>query len=240
MGNPITEVIAFARSNGGVITREEALALGMSATTLNRRVLEGVLVRHRPGVLALPGAPDPHILDLHAACQKLGAIVTHQSAAYVHDLDRPRHIKPTVSVERNRTKSLVGVTVHQLNDIDPSHVGEVNGLRVTIPERTIIDLAAVFSEKRLIRVLDNGLAARLLDLDALQHLFAQLGGRGKAGTAVLRRMLEVRSGDYIAPDSELERRLLLIIERGGLPPPLRQFRAPWLRPVLHVWVHSFA
>jgi hypothetical protein len=231
MGNSIGQVISYARRNGGVFTREEALALGMSARTLNRRAAEGVFVRIRPGVLALPGAPDPHILDLHVACRKLGAVVTHQSAAYIHELDRPRHIKPTVSVQRNRTKDLVGVTVHQLNDLDPAHILEFEGLRVTSPERTIIDLAAVITERGLTRVVDNGLAAGRLDLGILQDLFTQLARRGKPGTTQLRKILEARGGDFVAPDSELERLLLLVIEEAALPPPVRQFRAPWLRPV---------
>ena len=231
MGNSIGQVISYARRNGGVFTREEALALGMSARTLNRRAAEGVFVRIRPGVLALPGAPDPHILDLHVACRKLGAVVTHQSAAYIHELDRPRHIKPTVSVQRNRTKDLVGVTVHQLNDLDPAHILEFEGLRVTSPERTIIDLAAVITERGLTRVVDIGLAAGRLDLGILQDLFTQLARRGKPGTTQLRKILEARGGDFVAPDSELERLLLLVIEEAALPPPVRQFRAPWLRPV---------
>lgn len=231
MGSSIKQVITFARRNGGVFTRDEALALGMTETTLRRRVAEGVFVRLRPGVLALPGAPDPHILDLQTACRKLGAVVSHQSAAYIHDLDRSRHVKPTVSVERNRTKDLAGVTVHQLNDVKASHIAEVDGLRVTSPERTIIDLAAVISERHLTRIIDNGLAARVIDLDRLQELFAELGRRGKPGTAVLRGLLEARGADYVAPDSELERQLVLLIEGAGLPPPVRQFRAPWLRPI---------
>ena len=231
MGNSIGLVISYARRNGGVFTREEALALGMSARTLNRRAAEGVFVRIRPGVLALPGAPDPHILDLHVACRKLGAVVTHQSAAYIHELDRPRHIKPTVSVERNRTKDLVGVTVHQLNDLDPAHILDFEGLRVTSPERTIIDLAAVLTERRLARVVDNGLAAGRLDLDILQDLFTQLARRGKPGTTKLRKILEARGGDFVAPESELERLLVLVIEEAAIAPPVRQFKAPWLGPV---------
>lgn len=229
MGASITDVIAFAAKNGAVFTRAEALALGMSGTTLLRRVDEGVFVRHAPGVFALPGARDPHLLDLHVACRKLGAVVSHQSAAYVHDLDRPSHIKPTVSVNRNGTKDLTGVTVHQMIDLDPGHVEMVDGLRTTKPERTIVDLAAVVSERHLTRVLDNSIAAGRIDLDTLNELFSLLGRRGKPGTAILRRLLAIRGEGYIAPESELERRLLMIIMEGGLPNPVRQFRAPWLR-----------
>lgn len=210
---------------------QEALALGIASSTLNRRVEEGILVRRRPGILTLPGAVDEHLLDLHAACRKLGAIVSHQSAAYVHRLDRPRHLKPSVTVARNNTKDMAGVIVHQLHDLDHTHIMVIDGLTVTIPERTIIDLAAVIGEDHLLRIVDNGLAGSRIDLTKLDDLFAEVGRRGKPGTAVLRRTLEARSGSYTPPDSELERRLLLLIERASLSAPDRQFKASWLTPV---------
>lgn len=231
MGKPISDVIDFARRNGGVVTTSEALALGISEATLRRRVAEGVLVRRRLGVLALPGAEDEHMLDLHAACRKLGAVASHESAAYVHGLDRPRFVKPSVSVQRNKTKTLDGVTVHQLADLEPEHVIFIEGLPVTNTARTIVDLAAVIKEGRLARVLDAGLAAGVVDFDAIDSMFGELGRRGKPGTARLRRLLEARGSDYVAPESELERRLLLVIEQSDIPPPVRQFRAPWLRRV---------
>jgi very-short-patch-repair endonuclease len=231
MGNANRSVVDFARRNGGVITRDEAIALGMTPTTLQRRVHDGILIRLRRGVFALPGTPDPHILDLHAACRKLGAVVSHQSAAYIHGLDRPSHVKPTVSVLRNRTKDLIGVIVHQLNDLTESQICQIDGLTVTTPERTIVDLAAVISDRRLARILDKGLAARIVNLPELSDLFAELGRRGKPGTARMRKLLDARGGDFIAPESELERRLSMLIADAGLHRPKRQFKAPWLRPV---------
>lgn len=223
--------IEHAKENGGVITRSEAIALGMSPTTIRRRVAEGVFMSLRRGVLALPGAVDTHLLDLHAACRKLNATVSHQSAAYVHHLDRPRQVTPTVSVPVRRTKDLVGVTVHQSTDLAAEHVVEVDGLPVTSPERTVVDLAAVISKGHLARILDNGLAASRVDFDGLTQIFNQLGRRGKPGTAKLRSLLDERSASLAPPESELEHRLLAIIDRAGLPPPVRQFHAPWLRSI---------
>lgn len=231
MGNATAVVIDFARSSGGVISRSEALALGMSETTLRRRVTDGVLVRVSPGVYALPGEHDPHLIALHAACRKLAAVVTHQSAAYVHNLDRPNHVKPVVSVQRNTSKEIVGVTVHQLNDITKDQVMRVRGLPVTTPERTIIDLAAVLKEWKLRRIIDHGLASNRLIFSKLDELFATIGRRGKPGTAVLRKILDERSGSFVAPESVLEIELLDLITRYGLPEPIRQFKAPWLRPI---------
>jgi hypothetical protein len=231
MGQAIRLVIEHARRNGGVVTHGEAIALGMSKSSLRRRVAEGILIDLRRGVLALPGAADELRLDLWAACSKLNAVVSHQAAAHLHDLDRPRFVKPTVSVPVRRSKDLVGVTVHQLTDLDAAHIVEVDGLPVTSPERTVVDLAAVLRDGHVARILDNGLAAGRVDFDALESLFASLGRRGKPGTALMRKLLEARGSEYVPPDGELERRLILVLERAELPEPVRQFRAPWLRPV---------
>jgi hypothetical protein len=227
----LRSVIDHARKNGGVITRGEAIALGMSARTLRRRVVDGVLIDLSPGVLGLPGVVDTHLLDLRAACQKLNATVSHQSAAYLHDLDRPAFVKPTVSVPIRRSKEMLGIIVHQLTDLSEAHVTQIDELRVTTAERTIIDLAAVLNQGHLARILDHGLAGGKVDFDVLADLFSELGRKGKPGTVKLRRLIEARGGGYTPPESELERRLLNLIDRAGLPEPVRQFKAPWLRPV---------
>lgn len=231
MGSAINNVIEFARANGGVFTRQEAAALGLPFSTLSRRTLEGVFARTRRGVYALPGFTDEHLLDLHIACRKLGAVASHQSAAYIHNLDRPKYVRPTVSVYRNRTKDLQGVTVHQMHDFDPAHIVEIDALPVTGPHRTIFDLASVITEDHLARVVDHGLASRRLHLDGLYQVLRDVGRRGKPGTGAMRKLLDTRSSGYVPPESELERRLLNIIERDDLPPPVRQFQAPWLKPI---------
>jgi very-short-patch-repair endonuclease len=231
MGEAMRNVIEFAQTNGGLVTRAEAIAMGMAPRTLRRRVVDGVLIELRPGVYALPGATDPHVLVLHMACRKLGAIVSHQSAAYLHGLARPGHIKPTVSVPRNTTKDLAGVRVHQTTDIGDDQVQVINGLAVTCPERTLIDLAAVYTDKALGRILDHGLAAKIVDYRRLTDLFAAIGRRGKPGTARLRRLIDARGVSFIPADTELERRLLDVLLRAGLPHPELQFKAPWLKAV---------
>lgn len=231
MSQPIRLVIEHAQQNGGIVTVQEAIALGMSRSTVYRRVADGILVALRPGILALPGTNDPFLLALSAACTKLNAVVSHQAAAHLHGLDKPRYVKPTVSVPVRRSKEIAGVTVHQLTDLDPSHIVDHDGLPITSTERTVIDLAAVLHELHLSRIVDNGLASGLVDLSVLQDLFLSLGRRGKPGTAALRSLLEVRDATYIVPESELERRLIALLEKAGLPPPVRQFHAPWLRSV---------
>lgn len=223
-------VMEYALAMAGVVTRSEVLALGVPSSTLDRMVSQGILNRARPGIYTLPGNNDDHLTMLHVACRKLGAVASHMSAATIHRLAEPRHVRPTVSVPRRRTKDHPGVTVHQLTDLTDEHIEVVDGLPVTIPERTIVDLAAILHEGHLERLVDHGLAGAILDLNMLARLHTTLARRGKPGTVKLRTIIEGRGPGYVAPESELERRLLSLIEVAGLPEPTRQFRPDWLTP----------
>ena len=223
-------LIEHARGHGGVITRTEALALGIPSTTLSRLVRRGILYRSGPGAYSLPGFDDEHLVPLHTACRKLGAVASHQSAAQIHRLDRPQWVKPTVSVARRRTKEYAGVTVHQLTDLTDDHIVVLRHLPVTTPERTIVDLAAVLGDGHLERIVDNGLAARIIDLSRLHEVSIEIGRQGKPGTRMLRRILDARDAGYVAPESELERRLVDLISKSDLPSPELQFSPNWLAP----------
>lgn len=221
-------LIDHAIANGGIVTRSEGLALGVPSTSLSRMVRQGILVQCGPGAYALPGRHDDQVTPLYAACRKLSAVVSHESAAQIHGLERPRDITPTVSVLRGSTNSFAGVTIHQPTDLTEDQVTRLRELPVTTPERTIVDLAAVITKGHLERIIDNGLAARIFELDELTQLFSSLGRRGKPGTKKLRQILEARGVGYVAPESEMERRLIGIIERSGLPTPDRQYKPEWL------------
>jgi len=230
MGDRTRELIEYARAHGGIVTAREALALGMSSTTLARRLEAGVLVRIKRGLFRLAGTEEEHDSTLEAACRHLDAVVSHESAGRLHRFDGLAWINPTVTVPHRHTKHFEGVHVHQSTDLSDDHLLWIRGLRVTNPERTIIDLAATLSEARIDWVLDRALSGGSVGLENLADLFASLARRGKPGTTVMRRLLEKRGQDYLPPDTVLEQRLLSVIESGGLPRPTPQFTPPWLAP----------
>jgi hypothetical protein len=181
-------------------------------------------------VFALPGNDVDFEVDLAAACRRLDAVVSHQSAGQLHGFDGLPWSAPTVTVPHRLTHDFPGILVHQSTDISDDEILEIKGLPVTSPERTIIDLAAVLKESRLDWILDRALAAGSVDLDRLGEVFAGLARRGKPGTVTTRRMLEKRDQTYMPPDTVLEQRLLEVILDSGLPRPTGQFHAPWLTP----------
>lgn len=225
------KVIEFARHNDGVFSAHEAIALGLPASTLARRVSEGVFVRVSRGMLALPGTATRPDLALRAAHRALGAVVSHQSAGRLHGFQPIPDGLPTVTVSHRGTHAFPGVVVHQATDLLDPHIELLHGLRVTTPERTVIDLAKVMSPRRLERLVDSALAGAKVDLDALVVLFASLTRKGKKGMVALRNVLADRIDDGSVSETELERLLVQLLTESGLDAPLRQFHAPWLQPI---------
>ncbi|MEA1902131.1 MAG: type IV toxin-antitoxin system AbiEi family antitoxin domain-containing protein [Actinomycetota bacterium] len=226
------DVIQFAKKNGGAFTTREAIALGLPKSTLNRRVSDGIFVRIGRGHFTLPGASTRPDVLLHAAGRHLGAVVSHESAALIHGLTPIQAKKPTVTVPYRGTHSFPGVTVHQSTDLLPEHTTTIGQLKVTTVARTLLDLAKVLSKKRLERVLDHALASRKVDLDELVTLYLALTRQGKRGMKWMGELLADRAGDDLAySESELETMLFQLIVDSGLPPPRKQFRAPWLKPI---------
>ncbi|MGH8915835.1 MAG: type IV toxin-antitoxin system AbiEi family antitoxin domain-containing protein [Acidimicrobiia bacterium] len=223
-------VIEHARANGGIVTTSEAQALGMDRATLARRVDTGVLTRVKRGVFALPGLDIGHDADLEAACRRLNAVVSHQSAGRLHQFEALAWVTPTVSVPHRHTKLFPGVYVHQMTDLSDDQVISIGGLPVTNPERTVIDLASCLSDSRLDVIVDRALSTGTLELEKLADLFATLGRRGKPGTARMRRLLEKRDQEYAPPESQLELKLLGLIREAELPEPELQFQPSWLAP----------
>lgn len=227
----IREVISHARANGGILTVQEAAALGMSKATFYRRVNEGVFVRVGDGVVALPGTATRSDIALRAANRALGAVVSHQSAAKAHGLGPIADHTPSVTVTHRGSNRFEGVVVHQSTDLLPAHVEDVNGLRTTNVVRTTVDLAQVLRPNRLARVVDNALASRAIELEELASMQQALTRRGKPGMRNLRTVIESRAGQPALKTSELEAELIDLIDRVGLPEPVREFHAPWLKPI---------
>ena len=225
------DVVQFARSNGGVFTTREAAALGMSPAMIYTRLGDGIFVRIGRGVFTLPGTSTRPDLIMRAACRILGAVVSHESAALVHRMSPIVSKIPTITVSHRSTHEFPGVIVHQSTDLLESHTALVNGVRVTIPERTIVDLAQVTGARRLERIVDNALAAGIVDLERLVALHDTLARRGKPGGKELRRILNDRIDRSVEKLSELELEFLELVDRAGLPKPLIQFHAPWLKPI---------
>jgi very-short-patch-repair endonuclease len=230
MSESMKAVIRHALANDGVITRREALALGMNERTLSRRLEDGLLVKVATGVYAVPGVFESEATVLGAAGRSLGAVVSHQTAARLHGVTLPGP-RLVVSVPHRRTHLFPDVIVHQLTDIRALDVCRVDGLPTTTPARTVVDLAAVLSLTRLGRAIDRFATRRIVSFAEMSDTLDGLARKGKPGVVKLRRALEPRLGTKGLSESDLESILLEVIRLASLPEPDLQYRPPWLKHV---------
>ena len=225
------EVVAYAKRQGGIITTREAIDLGMPPSTLDRRVDDGILVRLHRGIFALPGISTRPDVMMRAAGRLMGAVVSHQSAALVHEMRPIPKSRPSVTVPYRGTHTFPELTVHQSTDLLPKHTMTIDALRVTTPPRTVLDLAKVFGESRLTGVVDNSLAGGIIDFDELVDLYLALTRRGKKGMRVMGKILARRAREQRVSETVLETKLFRLLVDSGMRAPLKQFQAPWLEPI---------
>jgi hypothetical protein len=231
MGSTGETLLTRMRVNGGVITRREALALGMAHSTLQDWVRIGHLVSVGRGVYALPGVLHSEGTTLRAATRALDAVVSHESAGRLHGVEALDPSRITISVPVRRSNRFTGVIVHQVTDLNPEHTTRVLGLPITTPARTIVDLAAVLRPTLLASCLDQMVRMKITTYEAAADLLEELARRGKPGVTKLRAVLKPRLGGNFVSDSTLESRLVQVLIEGGLPVPSTQYRPRWLRKI---------
>lgn len=219
----------YMLGNGGVIHRHLAIAMGMAPRTIDRRVGDGSLIRVGYGILGLPGILLIEKSTLAAATSALGGVVSHESAARLHGITGLHPDRIAISVPVRCTHDFDGVEVHQLTDLMPEHVREVDGLPTTVPARTIVDLAAVMGQGKLADVADQIVRLKKCTYEDLSSMLESLARSGKPGVRRLRSVLEPRLGGAYAIDSTLETLVLELVLRAGLPPPNSQHRPKWLK-----------
>jgi very-short-patch-repair endonuclease len=221
MATPIGQKLArqaweVAERQHGVISRAQLLELGFTKSAIRHRLADGRLHPLRSGVYAV-GRPavdrKGEWMAAVLACGE-GAILSHASAGALWGVI---HDKPLidVTVPESRHPRQAGVRTHRASKLAPPDVATRDGIHVTSPIRTLMDLATCCSSKRHEAAVN---AADKLDLVDPERLRSAIEGRaGERGVAVLRKLLDRRT--FVLTDSELERRFLPIARAAGLPKP---------------------
>lgn len=164
--------------------RRDALADGFSDRELARLTGTGRWQRLRRGAYWLGDSPDDrivrHRLLVHATVRglKRPAVVSHQSAAVLLGLPLWRVSLQTVHVTRRpRASSDVGrllrCHVARLRD---EEVIEVDGLEVTSPTRTALDLARSLPFESAVVAVDGALHEQLVDPHQLRERLFDIAG----------------------------------------------------------------
>jgi hypothetical protein len=198
-----------------VLSLEELGQCGLNREAVRSRVRTGWLHPLYRAVYAVGHPAVPMQGRLLAAVKSVGkdAVLSHFSAAALWGfLDWDGRF-PEVTVPRTGVAARDNIRVHRTARLEPEDFLRHEGIPVTSPARTLVDLAAVVSEKLLRTALWRGLAGRRLSTRQLVAAKRRLGPR--RGSAKLDRVLA-----SAAPTrSELEDVVLDFIVDAGFAQP---------------------
>lgn len=216
------EVWRLSLAQHGVVATFQLLDLGYTVSAIKHRVAKGRLHAVRPGVYAV-GRPDlTREGQWMAAVLGYGphAVLSHGSAAALWKIrgERERCIHVTSLPQTDRRQA--GVVSHRRSTLGIADLTRRQGIPVTTPVRTLIDLAVRLPAAALDAAVNE---ADKLDLVDIERLRLDLDKRrGQQGVRPLRALLD--RATFVLTDSELERRLLPIARRAGLGKPKTQSR----------------
>lgn len=139
----------IAESQQGFFTTKQAKAAGFAENTHPYHVQTGNWVREHRGIYRLASfprgeRPDLMLWSLWSRNREeiaLG-VYSHQTALSLHELSdvMPAKLHMTVPKSFRRNSEIPSVLVLHVADLPQSDIADANGVRVTKPMRTILDL----------------------------------------------------------------------------------------------------
>jgi hypothetical protein len=218
---PIDRAIAeLATRQHGVVSRAQLRDLGVADSAIGYRVARGRLHRVHQGVFAVGhrlltarGRWSAAVL----ACGP-GAVLSHASAAALWELRPSAAAYVDVTIRRTGRLTRPGIRIHRPRTSPPGERTVHDGIAVTTPARTILDMAAQLSPTRLNRLLDQAEILELTDYPSLDAIAR--AHPGHHGAAKLHRAVASHCAGTTVTKRELEIRFLELCRTHGLPAPL--------------------
>ncbi len=214
---PDARIARVAALQHGQISTVQLRAIGLSEKQIRGRVAAGRLHRVHRGVYSV-GVPPTMPLGVWTAAVLAvgpGAVLSHRTAGASWGLCRaPAAVD--VTTPRSGARGRAGLALHHAV-LDRADVTRHDGLPVTTPARTLLDLAATDGPADVDRRLQEARVRRLVDDDALRATLARnerRPGRPALAAAV--------AGPFTR--SELERAFLALVAAHDLPAPRANVR----------------
>jgi very-short-patch-repair endonuclease len=143
------------------------------------------------------------------------AVLSHGTAVAWWGIGEERGGLIHVSVPKHVRRRLPGIRVHRRSNLKPAEVLEVEGIRVTCPATTLVDIAHESREPAVEQAIKEADKRDLIDPEALRAALESMPVR--PGKGCMRRILDRHT--FVLTASELERLFVPIARRAGLPKP---------------------
>jgi len=213
------EIAALAARQHGVVSRGQLRDLGLADSAIGYRVSSGRLHRVHRGVFAVGHRRLPSLGAWSAAVLACGpgAVLSHAAAAALWDMRRSAASSVDVTIRRTGRLTRPGIRIHRPRTMPENETSAREGIPVTTPARTILDMAALLSPSRLEHLLDQAEIRELTDYPALDAIAT--AHPGHHGAARLQRAIETHCAGTNLTRSDLEILMKELCRTHGLPKP---------------------
>ncbi len=208
----------LAGKQHGLVTRQQLLALGFGKRSIEHRIERRRLHLVAHGVYAVGWprlTPKRRWMAALLACGE-GALLSHRSAAALWEIGTEKRGVIDISVTRRCELRRPGLRVRGRPALPLKDIVISDGIPVTSPVRTLIDIAAELEPLPLERSVNEADKRDLIDPETLRAELEDYAG--EPGVKLLRRLLDKRT--FRLSDSDLEILFRPIAMEAGLPPPL--------------------
>ena len=218
----------IAGRHGGVFSTGEAAEHGIGIQVLQRALRAGALGRLHSSVWRFPAVPLTQLQRIWGSVLQVGpeARASHEASLYLHGV-RHFELSPVVLVPPGSNHQYAGIRVHRKGDLLVEHEAVVQGIPTTTLPRALVDVASVFSRRRLEDVFDRvTVTQRATSTGAVARVLRQVNRHGRKNIRDLQGLLDDRRPAEPAPRSKVERRVDELIAGTDLPEPCREYPHP--------------
>lgn len=172
------EAVAYEQS--GYFTSEQARTRGVSRQLLNHHVKQGRFEQIRRGLYRVRGFPSSQNDDIREKWMAVGpekAIVSHESALALLELSDniPDEVHLLVPRRYRGLRRPAGVVIHTFPDAETIPTLRRDGMTVTAPARTLVDVADELQPEQAAMAARQALNRGLLTRRQLEQEAARRG-----------------------------------------------------------------
>ncbi|MGH2719200.1 MAG: endonuclease domain-containing protein [Actinomycetota bacterium] len=217
-------VVALWETQYGVVSRIQLRALGLTYDQIATKVRQGLLAERHRGVFLVGRRQDDFKQEAMAAviAGGDGAVLARRAAGALRGIPNITRW-PEVLVDSRRHIKVPGLTVIRTRNLAAEDVTTVFGIPATTGERTLVDLADVYSPAKLRPMVDNFLIHRVANRTKLATRAGALAHPGRAGPRRVLALLDEWPEVKREIGSEFELGLYRILMGAGLELPIPQY-----------------
>lgn len=221
-------ILQLATAQHGVVARWQLRHLGIPLHRIDYRLKSGWLEPLHSAIYRVARSEAPRQREMAAilACGP-DSVLSHQSAGALQGMLSPAAHSSTIFVTTTRDVRLraMGIYSHRVGELPDDELTRLDGIPLTNPARTLLDLAAAVGMRELERILARSERQRLLERGEVERLLLRYPRR--RGVVQLRALIESGT-DPLHTRSEAEERFLTLVRKAALPSP-----------EMNVFVHGF-